>query len=275
MNYRDLQDDIKWVASVKRQWAGFLRLVTFLITSIADNLMEISSKAIFLIVPAPNALNVYHISYELFGFGQVSSIAFALTAELALFASIEKALRHFEGWNKNHKKYRWTFTLIITSTVLVSLVISVLVYTIEVQANGNRTMALLPFLSLLLFLIIGLDRWHERQPEGGAQRVVVDRKPQNLPQKPLENEDRKPQNLPQNTPALLPVGGGETANPILQFLFANPNSKAIGVAKELGISKPTAVTRLRSLVDEGKVVEELDGQSYRYRLADDYNVEEG
>jgi len=61
----------------------------------------------------------------------------------------------------------------------------------------------------------------------------------------------------------------------LQFVKGHPNCKAKELGDYLKLHKTTAIRKLRFLVAEGKVVEILDGQSYRYRLADDYNTEEG
>lgn len=291
---------LRWVAWCERQWAGVLGLFTFLLVSLANSLMEISSGVIFLIVPIPNAVNVYHISSTFLNFNPAASWAFALTTELALFAAIEKALRHFEGWNRNRRKYRWTFVTIVVSTVLVSLLLSILVYWIENRReNGDRIMAALPFLSLLLFIIVGLDRWHERQPESMTRGTqITGRVPLQLPQNiPLTAPQSLPQNVgreaespqgepqstenePQSTENEPPISGENFAEGtismeqrVLNFLAEHPNSKVLDVARALGVSKPTVAKHLNFLELNGMVNVQAAQQTYFYSLSEGWQNE--
>lgn len=67
-------------------------------------------------------------------------------------------------------------------------------------------------------------------------------------------------------PDVAPRAAPATADPLVEYLRANPSSSSTDVAAALGISARTAARRLAKLVEEGAAVREGNTRSTRYKL---------
>lgn len=152
-------------SSFERHYTALLGMFRYFITQFADESVEIAARAVALAAPLPNAINMYNVAVAELGWNPFASFAFSLTLEIVVFLLVEVALRQWDGYLSNPRRYRNTLLIAIGVVAVAVVVVMVIVYTLEVY----KIMALLPVVSLCSFVGIGLKRWDERN-----QQIVQD-----------------------------------------------------------------------------------------------------
>jgi hypothetical protein len=105
---------------------------------------------------------MYFVSKTVLGFTHEQALAFAAAIECAMFGLIEVSLHMFDGYLRDRRRYQWPFYISLSVVGLVTAIIIVLVYKLEVGASGHTILALLPVMSCASAVGLGLKRWHNR-----------------------------------------------------------------------------------------------------------------
>lgn len=145
-----------------------LGLVRYIIAKIADESIEIAARAVALFAPLPNAINMYQVAIGELGWGIPSAMAFAITLEIVVFLLVEIALKMWDGYLANKKRYQGPLIVSLIVVVVAVVVVMRIVFVLETY----KIMALLPVVSLCSFVGIGLKRWNE-YGQTKSQAVVV------------------------------------------------------------------------------------------------------
>jgi DeoR-like helix-turn-helix domain len=149
----------------EKHYRSLLGIVEFAIAKMADSAIEIASRAIALAAPLPNAINLSTVVINDLGWGQAAAVAFAITIEIAVFYLVEVALKQFDGYLEDPKRYRVPLVVMVTTLGVGAAVVMTLVYHLET----HKIMTLLPIISICAFVGIGLQRWHDRNQGKLAQ----------------------------------------------------------------------------------------------------------
>lgn len=147
---------------LKRWYRGLIDLIAFVVGHTSDQGADVAIRALPILVPLPNAISMYFVSKTVLGFTHEQALAFAAAIECAMFGLIEVSLHMFDGYLKDKKRYQWPFYISLGVVGLVTLIIIVLVYRLEVGAAGHTILALLPVMSCASAVGLGLKRWHNR-----------------------------------------------------------------------------------------------------------------
>lgn len=153
---------------VEQHVGAVLGSLTYVITQVADEAVEIAARAVALAAPLPNAINMYQVAIGELGWGRASAFAFSLTLEIVVFLLVEIALKMWDGYLANKKRYMGPFVVSLGVVAVAVVVVMVIVYRLE----SYKIMALLPVVSLCSFVGIGLKRWNERGQDVVQTAVV-------------------------------------------------------------------------------------------------------
>lgn len=151
--------------SFEKHYRALLSIVEYAIAKMADSAIEIASRAIALAAPLPNAINLSTVVIGDLGWGKPAAIAFAITIEIAVFYLVEVALKQFDGYLEDPKRYRVPLVAMVTTLGVGAAVVMTLVYHLET----HKIMTLLPIISICAFVGIGLQRWHDRNQNKAIQ----------------------------------------------------------------------------------------------------------
>jgi hypothetical protein len=146
----------------KRLYRGVIDLIAFVVGHTSDQGADVAIRALPILVPLPNAISMYFVSKTVLGFTHEQALAFAAAIECAMFGLIEVSLHMFDGYLKDRRRYQWPFYISLSVVGLVTAIIIVLVYKLEVGASGHTILALLPVMSCASAVGLGLKRWHNR-----------------------------------------------------------------------------------------------------------------
>lgn len=153
---------------IQDHWRKFLATVRYIITQLADELVEIVARGVMLMAPLPNAISMYNISLKQMGMGWLAGIAFAATIEFVIFFLIEVALLMLSRWLAGRgKAYQIAFGFMCAVVVLSTGIVITYVWTLET----HKVMAWMPVLSLCSFIAIGLKRWDKNNMERSVKSV--------------------------------------------------------------------------------------------------------
>lgn len=237
--------------SFERHYTALLGMFRYLITQFADESVEIAARAVALAAPLPNAINMYNVAVAELGWNPFASFAFSLTLEIVVFLLVEVALRQWDGYLDNPRRYRNTLGISIGVVGVAVIVVMVIVYTLETY----KIMALLPVVSLCSFVGIGLKRWDERNQDNGVQSVDVSpvkRRVKNaVKHDTIDSENITPEidsavsaKVDSRRKMLLDMLGEIDGHPIDAL-----NKSAI--AKRLSVSRPTVIADIAALQSTG------------------------
>lgn len=158
-------ESTNYQTSFERHYTALLGMFRYLITQFADESVEVAARAVALAAPLPNAINMYNVAIGELGWSKPAGFAFSMTLEIVVFLLVEVALRQWDGYLSNPRRYRRTLGISIGVVAVAVVVVMTIVYTLETY----KIMALLPVVSLCSFVGIGLKRWDERN-----QQIVHD-----------------------------------------------------------------------------------------------------
>lgn len=151
---------------IERHYDAGLGLVAHFITELANQAIEIAAKGIALAAPAPNAIGIYNTTQAM-GWNWIASITFALSIEVCIFLMVEVSLQQWDGYLQYPAVYLRPLAIAIIFTCVLAIVVMCLVYWLEV----HKILTLLPVISLICFVGIGLKRWHEKNLREGVKSV--------------------------------------------------------------------------------------------------------
>lgn len=157
------QNEVKQHEFWLKQWyRSLIDLIAFVVGHTSDQGADVAIRALPILVPLPNAISMYFVSKTVLGFTHEQALAFAAAIECAMFGLIEVSLHMFDGYLKDRRRYQWPFYISLSVVGLVTFIIIVLVYRLEVGASGHTILALLPVMSCASAVGLGLKRWHNR-----------------------------------------------------------------------------------------------------------------
>lgn len=160
-------------------WRAMLGIMRYLLTQFADEAVEVAARIVAIAAPMPNAINMYNVAVSELGWSRPAALAFSITLEIVVFLLVEVALRQWDGYLINPRRYQRTLGISIGVVAVAVVVVMTIVYTLEVY----KIMALLPVVSLCSFVGIGLKRWDERNQQivqvADVPAIVPEVQPQN------------------------------------------------------------------------------------------------
>ena len=214
---------------VHEHWTKFLETVRYIITKLADELIEIVARAVMLAAPLPNAISIFKTTQEQLGMQWYESLPFALTIEVIIFFLIEVALLMLQRWLDNKGKvYLYAFGAMIIVVLGATGIVIHLVREIE----PHKVMAWMPVLSLCSFVAIGLKRWDGTR-ESGRKRIGVIRKV--------------------NQPDAVPNQSDSEVDSLLNHYRINPMHSQREAAKATGLNQSKVNRLLNRLESENKI----------------------
>lgn len=152
------QEKTLYQLAFEKHYRAVLSMIEYTMARMADSAIEIASRAIALAAPLPNAINLSNVVIGDLGWGKAAAIAFAITIEIAVFYLVEVALKQFDGYLEDPKRYRVPLIGMVITLCVGASVVMTLVYHLET----HKIMTLLPIISICAFVGIGLQRWHDR-----------------------------------------------------------------------------------------------------------------
>lgn len=285
---------------VEFTYGKLINTIGYIVERTSDQGAEIAIRALPILAPLPNAISMYHISQTQLHFGREQAFALAGALEVVLFGTAEVALKMFDGYERNPRKYKYPFMISLIVSVLVLLLVIAFVYKVEVKAlaDSNPILALLPLISGASAILLALSRWHARNQEAATVTTAPiaqaeNSKPVSKPRKQTQAErtelQAEPQAEPQADPQVKPIevvlvtdSADTDLSPILvpgldalDLRILNEvrsgASTPYAIAKRLGIAQTTLkrkdgdgyIGRLPALVSAGHL---LNGGT-EYRIA--------
>lgn len=250
------RDNNKWL-----DWVGWCADATFgtiglIVEKASDECAEIAIRALPLVAPLPNAIGLFFVAQSALRFDYWQALAFALSAELALFGLVDVVLRIFNNYLADKERYKWPLVTAIVCATLMLLIVAVVVYSLEVvHAGGNKILAVLPFISGVGAVALAIRRWdnvqvetkrmnlqaeHERRLELKAAKAV---------NKPAVNSVNEPVNTPVDS-----VNSSEfDTEKLLEFYRDNPVASLRKAGAAMGVSHTMISKTLKALESEGRV----------------------
>lgn len=247
-----------WADAVKRLWATVMNLLTFIVVDFSESLLKMLLSAFVLIAPFPNAVSVLSLSQEQLGFSLYSAIAFSAGIEFGPFVMIAISLMLFDGYLRGGKRWMGPFILTSVSTIVLVILITIIVYWLELVGGGFRVMSLLPWVSVAAFIGLAALAWHKAQPEiVAAERAEEDlKRKRKLHQRKEDLELALLEQRSKQAFELLEAQHGKRMGKLVEPVEADKGSKPFGLFSRKSTGKST-----------GKLVESTSESAQPLQLA--------